>query len=279
MYNKTCTKCQIEKPTIEFGKENRNKDKLSTRCKKCLSNQTNTWRKNNPEKQRIRQDKQNASPRTKIQKKEYWEKQKNNPDKPTRPCPICGDIITYINNSQLNDAIRKNKKCAANCFGKAGDGNKICCKCRIEKPLSDFGIKINGDIKPDCKICYKTKIDKWRKANPERIKLKSREYSRKRRASKSGVKENYTEFDEQITVSIFGHNCFKCGSTDNIEIDHHLPLDMGNPLTVKNAVPLCTSCNRSKSTKDPTTFYTKDELDIISDLFKRAAEIKNQPPK
>jgi len=47
---KKCTKCEIEKELIEFGKDLRLKSGFKSVCKTCLYNITKEWRKNNPEK-------------------------------------------------------------------------------------------------------------------------------------------------------------------------------------------------------------------------------------
>ena len=91
----------------------------------------------------------------------------------------------------------------------------------------------------------------WAQANPE----KSRAASRKRRAMRKLVNENYTAADETYTMDLFDNMCYNCDSKDNLHIDHHKPLSKGNALTRDNAVVLCQSCNSSKGTKSPSEFY------------------------
>lgn len=78
--------------------------------------------------------------------------------------------MEYKNKSQLNWSIKFNFKCSKSCFGPAKEGFKICSKCRIEKPIISFGARLNGDIKPDCKVCYTKRIQIWRKKNPKKQK-------------------------------------------------------------------------------------------------------------
>lgn len=46
-----------------------------------------------------------------------------------------------------------------------------------------------------------------------------------------------------------GGKCSKCGSKDEIEFDHIIPVAKGGPSTVNNIELLCKTCNRSKSDK------------------------------
>ena len=96
----------------------------------------------------------------------------------------------------------------------------------------------------------------WRKNHPDKVK----EYSRRRRAKKRLVNEHYTTSDERYTLALFHHKCFICGSFEDLTIDHHLPLHLGNALTRNNAVVLCGTCNQSKFQKLPENFYTKEKL-------------------
>lgn len=168
---------------------------------------------------------------------------------------------------------------------------KICTKCKKKLPLSEFHKRKDSPIgvKAHCKQCasvYKTtyyaknkekckEYNKyWRKENKAHIsdtyhtwylthKENNRQTSRKRRDKKKSLNESYTIEDEQYTLNLFNHSCANCGSTDNLCIDHHMPLSLGHALTRSNAVLLCRSCNCSKATKLPSEFYDPDVLKII----------------
>lgn len=104
---------------------------------------------------------------------------------------------------------------------------------------------------------------KHREDNPELY----RSYCRKRRALRKSIKEVYTTEDEMYTKKMFNHRCANCGSTSNLEIDHHYPLSEGHPLTRSNAVLLCRSCNASKNSKLPEDFYNVNKLLEINNLL------------
>lgn len=50
---KICSKCKIEKFTLDFSKNKNTKSGLSSYCKSCNTLNTTMWRINNPEKQAI----------------------------------------------------------------------------------------------------------------------------------------------------------------------------------------------------------------------------------
>lgn len=46
-----------------------------------------------------------------------------------------------------------------------------------------------------------------------------------------------------------GFKCLKCGSEENLTLDHIKPLCMGGKNKSKNLQTLCASCNQEKGTK------------------------------
>lgn len=47
----------------------------------------------------------------------------------------------------------------------------------------------------------------------------------------------------------YGNICLACGSAENIQIDHVLPVSKGGLNVIENYQPLCRSCNAKKSDK------------------------------
>jgi 5-methylcytosine-specific restriction endonuclease McrA len=176
---------------------------------------------------------------------------------------------------------------------------KTCTKCGLEKPITEFGKHklMNDGFRNDCKSCRKTYYNKnceyiksksseykrnnpdvnyrhckqyrlnhteddnkrkrkWEKLHPEYMAEKRR----KRRATKLKVFENYTRDDELYTKELFNSKCANCNSRDDLCIDHHNPLYLGNALTRSNAVVLCRKCNSSKGIISPEEFYDKEKL-------------------
>ena len=178
---------------------------------------------------------------------------------------------------------------------------KICTKCKVEKPVSDFHKdkhQLDG-FHSYCKSCrsainrlvnerllqnpeYRERVyennrkyrqrekykewDRKRSTTKERL-LQKLVNNRKRRAKKKGFNEIYNEQDIQYTFDLFNNACINCGSTERLEIDHHYPFNEGNLLTRTNAVLLCKSCNCKKHIKSPEEFYTIEKLNEIHNIL------------
>ncbi len=105
--------------------------------------------------------------------------------------------------------------------------------------------------------------------NKARCDAHAAAYGRRRRAKQADLQENFTVNDELLVRESFNEQCFVCGSTYVLSIDHHVPLSFGAPLTRANAVLLCRSCNSRKASKLPQQFYTLEQLAELAEIFKR----------
>lgn len=152
---------------------------------------------------------------------------------------------------------------------------KVCNKCGVEKPFVDFyKHKLTSDgFRGECKACVKLhnqnyhignkarsnkrnteyywnnleiakkRVKEYRKRHPE----SNKNFSQKRRAIAKG---NGTFFvSNKETKKMYESPCFYCGSTENITIDHVLPIMRGGTHGIGNLVPACRDCNFSKNKK------------------------------
>jgi len=94
---------------------------------------------------------------------------------------------------------------------------------------------------------YLGRSNEWRQKNPERTKsIAKNNRARRREDVKHNGKLNVTHDDY---LRLYKQPCVFCGSDDNIEIDHVIPLVKGGKHSIGNLQALCRKCNRSKSDK------------------------------
>jgi len=48
-----------------------------------------------------------------------------------------------------------------------------------------------------------------------------------------------------------GHKCVKCGTTENLTLDHRIPRSRGGRSTMENLQTMCHDCNNEKADKMP----------------------------
>ena len=83
----------------------------------------------------------------------------------------------------------------------------------------------------------------WREANPEKAREGCRRYrARKRNATIEPV-------DEAAVYVLNGRMCIYCGATENLTLDHIVPIARGGSHSEDNLVVACGSCNSSKNAK------------------------------
>src|SRR6185503_12538801 len=90
----------------------------------------------------------------------------------------------------------------------------------------------------------KARITRWRTANRER----SREYGRARHARKQGAPA-VEKIDRAAIIARDNSTCYLCGTgslTNEITLDHVLPLSRGGSHTADNLRVACVSCNCRK---------------------------------
>lgn len=166
---------------------------------------------------------------------------------------------------------------------------KICTKCKIEKPTTQYYKHKNGKdgLNPVCKICWKESTKLFETSNPRKNYRKERYKNNKKEITKKQVeyqkKRYHTDVEYKLikltrgrlnnylngrhksesTKSILGidakgykkylEGLFTEGmSWDNLgewEIDHILPVSKGGSFHYTNTQPLWKKQNRKKSNK------------------------------
>lgn len=93
-----------------------------------------------------------------------------------------------------------------------------------------------------CRPCLRRKRAAYRLRHPHAAKLaKARRRAREREAG-----GHLSEAAWQAVLQRCNHRCMRCGSTENLTIDHIIPLSKGGSNDPTNIQPLCHMCNSLK---------------------------------
>ena len=150
---------------------------------------------------------------------------------------------------------------------------KRCPACEQHKPLDAFN---KADKRPDgkriyCRECESAKNRAWAARNRDRERERTRHWAQKNKdkvvgytlkwqkknldkcrnnaaARRARKKENGVfQITDQERKALLAGPCVACGLTENIHIDHIIPISRGGRHSVGNLQSLCASCNISKS--------------------------------
>lgn len=83
---------------------------------------------------------------------------------------------------------------------------------------------------------------KWRIENPAKQKRKELV----RRALKAKAVGNYSPKNLILKFVYYGNKCIYCNTTENLTIEHKIPLSRGGTNWLANLAPACGSCNKAK---------------------------------
>ena len=68
---------------------------------------------------------------------------------------------------------------------------------------------------------------------------------------------SYLVYREEV-LNRFDHKCVNCGSTEDLEIHHIVPLTLGGTNAITNLVPLCVNCHKAAHLGRNMTEYKKN---------------------
>lgn len=138
-----------------------------------------------------------------------------------------------------------------NSIEETGMSYRNCTNCGCRLPVNAENFYRNRDGYGNfCKACYyrvfRESHENYRKSKAGKASRAA--YLANYHAKRHGVNGTLTQTDilellEEYPV------CQRCGTTENLSIDHIVPMSLGGPNTVDNTQVLCRSCNSSKSRK------------------------------
>lgn len=95
----------------------------------------------------------------------------------------------------------------------------------------------------------------WARNNVDKTKAKRH----KRDARLRNLPYTLTLSEWQENLDFFNGVCAYCGSAENIEKEHFIPLNKGGGYTKQNIIPACSSCNSSKQDSEFLEWYKRQE--------------------
>jgi 5-methylcytosine-specific restriction endonuclease McrA len=166
---------------------------------------------------------------------------------------------------------------------------KVCTTCKVKKSFYDFykDKRKKDGLYPRCKSCHlkctkkyydnntekirsnykkyyynnqeaisKTNA-KWRDNNRDRISRTSSTWAKNNLEKRRGYWQKYRslkvnnsfEISSSEIKKLYNSDCFYCGASEDITLDHVIPLSRGGRHSIGNIVPACGKCNYSKNNK------------------------------
>ncbi len=155
---------------------------------------------------------------------------------PSKPCETCGKLMIK-STSRVADwkAWEKRRFCSKRCMGDSYRRPKVACP--------NCGKLFHPVITKSTVFCSRACYQAYRvgKARTPANRLAS---VRKRSPM------NFTPSQKKRLLALARGCCRKCGSTENLEFDHVIPIRAGGLGTIANGQVLCTSCHLAKTRLD-----------------------------
>lgn len=108
----------------------------------------------------------------------------------------------------------------------------------------------------NCRTCNCEAQQRWRDANPGESRARALDREKRNpegsRARTARYKARKLDaVTDGLAYSLTDH-CVVCGATDQLEVEHMVPLARGGGDTLSNKTTMCKSCNCSKGTTSVT---------------------------
>jgi 5-methylcytosine-specific restriction endonuclease McrA len=234
MLNLICRKCGLEQPISEYGKDKKSVSGYDNRCKTCERKRYVEYRKNNPEKVRESQRRFNQTEKRKQYLK-VWSK-----------TPEAKEIQARFKQKHPN-ATKEASKRYYHKNAKKENLRTIQYRAKNIERTRKHALAYYYRNRDDIKI----RMASWQKDNKEKIC----EYQAKRRVKFVG--NGVYKISKRDFKRLTSGYCAVCGSADNIQIDHIIPVSKGGHHAIGNLQLLCACCNRSKRDKTMTEWRYK----------------------
>lgn len=227
---RVCPGCKTNLPLSAYGKKTgpkARKDGTRSRCKSCESEAYKVYRSQNLEAIR-------------ATKKRYIEKNK---DKKS-----AWDKTYRAKNLDKLKAYQAEWQKANQDYIRAYRLNRTPEQIKAKKETDRIYSKNNPDKVREGSRRYRMNNPEQAAANAKKYRQSHRELmnskAHKRRLKKR--QNGIFKITEKELIALYNQNCFYCGSSERIELDHVIPIIRGGVHSVGNLVAACRKCNGSK---------------------------------
>jgi len=230
---KTCTQCHEEKIIAEFIRDRSIKCGYKSKCKKCLSLNTDKDKRSEYLKSRYELNKEEILAKQKV----YYE---SNKEAHKSRC------------KSWREANKERISATISAWNKANK-EKLDANRKVWREANKEHIAATTKAWSDAnKERHLSLISNWSKEHPERVAAKNRN----RRARKKLSTGTHTESDIQNLFTLQNKKCAVCNKliVNGYHVDHVIALANGGSNDKSNLQLLCAYCNLSKGTKDPIDF-------------------------
>ena len=161
------------------------------------------------------------------------------PDGKKSECKQCHKLICSVIRQKNHVSYAAQRRVT-----KKKNRDKYLAKDRIWREKNKLALRARARVRyhenPKMHIA---KVTDWAQRNP--TKRRNNENRRRTRVKNNGILLVLpTELNR-----LYSSSCVNCGSLNNIEADHIVPISRGGRHSIGNLQPLCRSCNSSKRDK------------------------------
>ena len=201
-------------------------------------------------------------------------------------CAVCGQVT-------------KGPPHGTTCFSCEALGLKYCVGCQTVQPIEAFYKRPDtGKVMTLCKVCYKNKRNKTSvlaRQDPDYIARRNAQSAackRRRYQTDVGRTKEILRCHERTlllqnaggalqqdwydSLAYFNGQCAYCGSTENLTVEHIVPISQFGANKRYNIIPACSHCNSSKSDQDILEWYPKQPFYSTERLLKIHSWFKDQ---
>ncbi len=223
--SKRCSKCHEVKPLSEYGRRNeRPGSQVRAECKECQGIAYRTWA-NKAGRMRAKRFTIDEGGAIVWKKSSIDLRFERRPNLLEAKCKCCGRTLPL-------EQFHKSSQ--------TGGFRHICSDCRNEAEAIRY---------ERTKEHFAKRRREYKTTNSEKVREWSRQGEERRRARKAAVECTLTDSEWALVLEAYGNRCLRCGATQDLTIDHVVPISAGGPHSLDNVQPLCKPCNSKKHTK------------------------------